>query len=237
MAHRKVNLEITSMSFITAEMRPTSPGRFLISCQIHSHRYGNPPASSCSHILCLIDVQDGQLWLSNAPSLQMGWMQSSLWRNALSPRCAMSKWTARRWVTRTTPPCSTLSTFRSLRFKWDPAENSPERGSILLLLRRSRGTTLLILNLQTGRQKDKRDGRKGQCTKLTAILNFAPACCSRDIYLHLPITWVTNIRKLHSWNTLTRPLPGGKTSSKHCWVQYWKEKSMMRSMWVIQMQI
>ncbi|KAF6717873.1 Coagulation factor VIII [Oryzias melastigma] len=39
MAHRKVNLEITSMSFITAEMRPTSPGRFLISCQIHSHRY------------------------------------------------------------------------------------------------------------------------------------------------------------------------------------------------------
>uniref|UniRef100_A0A8C7Z1X5 Coagulation factor VIII, procoagulant component n=1 Tax=Oryzias sinensis TaxID=183150 RepID=A0A8C7Z1X5_9TELE len=39
MAHRKVNLEVTSMSFITAEMKPTSPGRFLISCQLYSHRY------------------------------------------------------------------------------------------------------------------------------------------------------------------------------------------------------
>uniref|UniRef100_A0A8C8DWW3 Coagulation factor VIII, procoagulant component n=1 Tax=Oryzias sinensis TaxID=183150 RepID=A0A8C8DWW3_9TELE len=37
MAHRKVNLEVTSMSFITAEMKPTSPGRFLISCQLYSH--------------------------------------------------------------------------------------------------------------------------------------------------------------------------------------------------------
>ncbi|XP_011478321.4 coagulation factor VIII [Oryzias latipes] len=39
MAHRKVNLEVTPMSFITAEMKPTSPGRFLISCQLYSHRY------------------------------------------------------------------------------------------------------------------------------------------------------------------------------------------------------
>ncbi|KAM9377527.1 venom prothrombin activator pseutarin-C non-catalytic subunit [Pholidichthys leucotaenia] len=37
--HRKVTLEVTPVSFITAEMRPHTAGSFLISCQIHAHRH------------------------------------------------------------------------------------------------------------------------------------------------------------------------------------------------------
>ncbi|KAK5925006.1 hypothetical protein CgunFtcFv8_017569 [Champsocephalus gunnari] len=37
--HRKVSMEVTPMTFITAEMRPATVGRFLMSCQIHAHRY------------------------------------------------------------------------------------------------------------------------------------------------------------------------------------------------------
>uniref|UniRef100_A0A3Q0T2K1 Coagulation factor VIII, procoagulant component n=1 Tax=Amphilophus citrinellus TaxID=61819 RepID=A0A3Q0T2K1_AMPCI len=37
--HRKVTVEVTPMSFITAEMRPHTIGPFLISCKIHAHRY------------------------------------------------------------------------------------------------------------------------------------------------------------------------------------------------------
>uniref|UniRef100_A0A4W6C3G0 Coagulation factor VIII, procoagulant component n=1 Tax=Lates calcarifer TaxID=8187 RepID=A0A4W6C3G0_LATCA len=39
LTHRKVTLEVTPMTFITAEMKPTTTGRFLISCQIHAHRH------------------------------------------------------------------------------------------------------------------------------------------------------------------------------------------------------
>ncbi|KAM6953333.1 coagulation factor VIII [Aplochiton taeniatus] len=38
MAHRKVTMEMTPMTFTSAEMRPSVRGRFLISCRIHSHR-------------------------------------------------------------------------------------------------------------------------------------------------------------------------------------------------------
>uniref|UniRef100_I3JCH8 Coagulation factor VIII n=1 Tax=Oreochromis niloticus TaxID=8128 RepID=I3JCH8_ORENI len=37
--HRKVTVEVTPMSFITAEMRPHTIGSFLISCKIHAHRH------------------------------------------------------------------------------------------------------------------------------------------------------------------------------------------------------
>ncbi|KAM9849689.1 coagulation factor VIII [Aulostomus maculatus] len=37
--HRKVTMEVTPMTFITAEMKPSAEGHFLISCQIHAHRY------------------------------------------------------------------------------------------------------------------------------------------------------------------------------------------------------
>lgn len=39
MSHRKVTMEVTPMTFITAEMRPATIGRFLMSCQIHAHRH------------------------------------------------------------------------------------------------------------------------------------------------------------------------------------------------------
>ncbi|XP_028272452.1 coagulation factor VIII [Parambassis ranga] len=39
LTHRKVTVEVTPMTFITAEMRPSSIGRYLISCQIHAHRH------------------------------------------------------------------------------------------------------------------------------------------------------------------------------------------------------
>uniref|UniRef100_A0A8D3CPB7 Coagulation factor VIII, procoagulant component n=1 Tax=Scophthalmus maximus TaxID=52904 RepID=A0A8D3CPB7_SCOMX len=39
LTHRKINMELTPMTFITAEMRPAAIGRFLISCQIHAHRH------------------------------------------------------------------------------------------------------------------------------------------------------------------------------------------------------
>ncbi|KAM4585597.1 venom prothrombin activator oscutarin-C non-catalytic subunit [Fundulus diaphanus] len=39
LTHRKVTVEVTPMTFITAEMRPSTIGQFLISCQIHAHRY------------------------------------------------------------------------------------------------------------------------------------------------------------------------------------------------------
>nr|XP_057918781.1 coagulation factor VIII isoform X2 [Doryrhamphus excisus] len=37
MNHRKVSLEVTPMTFVTAQMKPASVGHFLISCQIRSH--------------------------------------------------------------------------------------------------------------------------------------------------------------------------------------------------------
>lgn len=40
LSQRKVTVEVTPMTFITAEMRAASVGRFLISCQIHAHRHG-----------------------------------------------------------------------------------------------------------------------------------------------------------------------------------------------------
>ncbi|XP_070819516.1 coagulation factor VIII [Chaetodon trifascialis] len=39
LTHRKVTMEVTPMTFIAAEMRPATLGRFLISCQIHAHRH------------------------------------------------------------------------------------------------------------------------------------------------------------------------------------------------------
>ncbi|XP_061642909.1 coagulation factor VIII isoform X1 [Phyllopteryx taeniolatus] len=37
MKHRKVTMKVTPMTFITADMKPGTVGRFLISCQIHAH--------------------------------------------------------------------------------------------------------------------------------------------------------------------------------------------------------
>ncbi|KAM3867146.1 coagulation factor VIII [Diretmus argenteus] len=45
MTHRKVTVEMTPMTFITAEMKPTTIGRFLIRCQIHAHRNAGMVAS------------------------------------------------------------------------------------------------------------------------------------------------------------------------------------------------
>ncbi|XP_019936674.2 coagulation factor VIII isoform X1 [Paralichthys olivaceus] len=39
LTHRKVTMEVTPMTFITAEMKPAKIGHFLISCQIHAHRH------------------------------------------------------------------------------------------------------------------------------------------------------------------------------------------------------
>ncbi|KAM4621997.1 coagulation factor VIII [Polymixia lowei] len=39
MNHRKVTMEMTPMTFTTAEIKHTTLGRFLISCQIHAHRH------------------------------------------------------------------------------------------------------------------------------------------------------------------------------------------------------
>lgn len=39
LSHRKVTVEVTPMTFITAEMRAANVGRFMISCQIHAHRH------------------------------------------------------------------------------------------------------------------------------------------------------------------------------------------------------
>ncbi|KAK2849050.1 hypothetical protein Q5P01_008884 [Channa striata] len=39
LTHRKVTIEVTPMTFITAQMRPRTVNRFRISCQIHAHRY------------------------------------------------------------------------------------------------------------------------------------------------------------------------------------------------------
>lgn len=40
LSHRKATVEVTPMTFITAEMRAANVGRFMISCQIHAHRHG-----------------------------------------------------------------------------------------------------------------------------------------------------------------------------------------------------
>ncbi|XP_029298113.1 LOW QUALITY PROTEIN: coagulation factor VIII [Cottoperca gobio] len=37
LTQRKVTMEVTPMTFITAEMKPATIGRFLMSCQIHAH--------------------------------------------------------------------------------------------------------------------------------------------------------------------------------------------------------
>uniref|UniRef100_A0A4W5QDY1 Coagulation factor VIII, procoagulant component n=1 Tax=Hucho hucho TaxID=62062 RepID=A0A4W5QDY1_9TELE len=44
MAHRKVTVEMTPMTFTTAEMKPSTQGKFLISCQIQAHRHAGMSA-------------------------------------------------------------------------------------------------------------------------------------------------------------------------------------------------
>uniref|UniRef100_A0A8C7JD97 Coagulation factor VIII n=1 Tax=Oncorhynchus kisutch TaxID=8019 RepID=A0A8C7JD97_ONCKI len=44
MAHRKVTVEMTPMTFTTAEMKPSTQGKFLISCQIQEHRHAGMSA-------------------------------------------------------------------------------------------------------------------------------------------------------------------------------------------------
>ncbi|XP_061581426.1 coagulation factor VIII isoform X1 [Cololabis saira] len=39
LTQRKITVEVTPMTFITAEMKPTTIGRFSISCQIHAHHH------------------------------------------------------------------------------------------------------------------------------------------------------------------------------------------------------
>uniref|UniRef100_A0A4W5Q877 Coagulation factor VIII, procoagulant component n=1 Tax=Hucho hucho TaxID=62062 RepID=A0A4W5Q877_9TELE len=51
MAHRKVTVEMTPMTFTTAEMKPSTQGKFLISCQIQAHRHGKSMFSqSCPDV-------------------------------------------------------------------------------------------------------------------------------------------------------------------------------------------
>lgn len=45
LTHRKVTVELTPMSFITAEMKPTSVGHFLITCNIVAHRHAGMTAA------------------------------------------------------------------------------------------------------------------------------------------------------------------------------------------------
>uniref|UniRef100_A0A4W5RVL4 F5/8 type C domain-containing protein n=1 Tax=Hucho hucho TaxID=62062 RepID=A0A4W5RVL4_9TELE len=44
MAHRKVTVEMTPMTFTTAEMKPSTQGKFLISCQIQEHLHAGMSA-------------------------------------------------------------------------------------------------------------------------------------------------------------------------------------------------
>uniref|UniRef100_A0A8C7M2L6 Coagulation factor VIII, procoagulant component n=1 Tax=Oncorhynchus mykiss TaxID=8022 RepID=A0A8C7M2L6_ONCMY len=44
MDHRKVTVEMTPMTFTTAEMKPSTQGKFLISCQIQEHRHAGMSA-------------------------------------------------------------------------------------------------------------------------------------------------------------------------------------------------
>lgn len=43
LTHRKVTVEVTPMTFITAEMKSATVGSFRISCQIHAQRHGKKP--------------------------------------------------------------------------------------------------------------------------------------------------------------------------------------------------
>lgn len=47
--HRKVFLEMTPMTFVTAEMKPVGVGNYIISCQIHSHQLGRKHSVSLSN--------------------------------------------------------------------------------------------------------------------------------------------------------------------------------------------
>lgn len=52
LSHRKVTVEVTPMTFITAEMRAANVGRFMIGCQIHAHRHGKkgPTLQTSEHL-------------------------------------------------------------------------------------------------------------------------------------------------------------------------------------------
>ncbi len=56
--------------------------------------------------------------------------------------------------------------------------------------------------------------------------------CSLGICPQLLITLATVIRRLCTWNTKTHPSLRGRTPPLHCWVHSWREKSMIKSMWV-----
>ncbi|MEQ2207987.1 hypothetical protein XENOCAPTIV_022441, partial [Xenoophorus captivus] len=63
LTHRKVTVEMTPLTFITAEMRPTALGQFLFSCQIHAHRY----VGNNHHECCLTDGMNALFSVEKCP--------------------------------------------------------------------------------------------------------------------------------------------------------------------------
>ncbi|XP_038142468.1 coagulation factor VIII [Cyprinodon tularosa] len=107
--HRKVTVEVTPMTFVTAEMRPATIGRFLISCQIHAHRYDgmnalftvekcpDPVPKDLRHVKTDDDYDGGDeedgfsynaiQFLPKGPQLQArsgGGQQSGIWRHFIA---------------------------------------------------------------------------------------------------------------------------------------------------------
>uniref|UniRef100_A0A672J2R2 Coagulation factor VIII, procoagulant component n=1 Tax=Salarias fasciatus TaxID=181472 RepID=A0A672J2R2_SALFA len=50
LTHRKLTIEVTPLTLITAEMRPYTTGRFPISCQINAHQHGEKAPVKHKHI-------------------------------------------------------------------------------------------------------------------------------------------------------------------------------------------
>ncbi|XP_015240136.1 PREDICTED: coagulation factor VIII-like [Cyprinodon variegatus] len=106
--HRKVTVEVTPMTFVTAEMRPATIGRFLISCEIHAHRYDgmnalftvekcpDPVPKDLRHVKTDDDYDGGDeedgfsyaiQFLPKGPELQArsgGGQQSRIWRHFIA---------------------------------------------------------------------------------------------------------------------------------------------------------
>lgn len=98
LSHRKVIVEVTPMTFITAEMRAANVGRFMISCQIHAHRHGKkgPTLQTKAFItqkpikkneFHSLDKFDRLVILTDTVlhhPTQMVWKRRSRWRDALT---------------------------------------------------------------------------------------------------------------------------------------------------------
>lgn len=174
----------------------------------------------------------------------MVWALCSWWKNApillfsLVLTCVTSNTTTiKTTITIMTGKMLSTSLASSRNCKPERAgEGTFRSGSITSPLKRSPGITPLISNQQTGQSDGGSIFKSTLPSQTDSNFHFQWAeSCSQGFFPHLQITWTTNIKRRHMWNTQMDLSLRGKMLNSHCWVHFSKGKSMIKSTWVDQL--